>query len=121
MAQHNDLGKKGEKQAICYLKNQGYTIFDTNWRFQHLELDIIALKENTLCFVEVKTRRNKLYGEPYQALTKIKQKNIICAANQYIQINNIDYDIRFDLITIISSTAEAELIHYKNVFIPFSF
>ena len=64
MAQHNDLGKKGEQLAIDYLVKKGYTILDKNWRFQKAEVDIIAQKEETLAVVEVKTRSSIDFGSP---------------------------------------------------------
>ena len=120
MAKHNELGRKGESEAVLYLRQQGYQILITNWRFKHLEIDIIAMKNSTICFIEVKTRRNNLFAEPQQALTRAKQKNILIAANQYIQENKIDNPIRFDLITIIQQTPPL-LTHYKEVFVPFIF
>ena len=120
MAIHNELGRKGEKEAISYLEKQDYTIIATNWRFRHLEVDIIAQKGHVVCFVEVKTRRNTRFGEPYQAFTKSKQKNILIAANHYIRRHQINLDIRFDLITIVQSNPP-QLTHYEEVFVPFIF
>lgn len=120
MAKHNILGQKGEEKAKLYLESHGYQIIELNWTYRHLEIDIIALKSNTLCFIEVKTRENKLYGEPYQAFTLKKQKNILVAASHYIKSHKIDFEIRFDLITIITSQP-TEFIHYEDVIRPFIF
>lgn len=120
MAKHNILGQKGEEVAKLYLQKHGYLIIETNWTFRHLEIDIIAREADTLCFIEVKTRQNKLYGEPYQAFTLKKQKNILVAASHYIKSRKIDLDIRFDLITIITCEP-TEFIHYQDVLRPFIF
>lgn len=121
MAKHNILGEKGECLAQDYLINKGYQVLATNWRFKKLEIDIIACKSDMVCFVEVKTRRNQLFGEPEQALTLQKQKNILLAAQEFIDSKQIDTGIRFDLITVIISKYEQKLVHYKDVFQPFLF
>ena len=120
MAKHNIIGKDGEKLALTYLEKENYTIIETNWRYKHLEIDIITIKESVLCFIEVKTRSSSNYGEPYLALTKSKQKNILLAANHYIEKNQIDLEIRFDLITI-TVNKNPPLVHYKSIFEPFQF
>ena len=73
-----ELGNEGEMMARDYLLQQGYAIVDTNWQFGHLEIDIIALKDNILVFVEVKTRSSLTVLEPQMAVNRQKQKNIQC-------------------------------------------
>lgn len=123
MALHNVLGQKGEQKALNLLIRKGYTICHTNWRIGHLELDIIARKKDVLCFIEVKSRKNLRYGEPYIALTRKKQQNILLAAQAYIDKYNIDYAIRFDLISIVAhdNTGHCKIDHFKDVFTPFQF
>ena len=55
MAFHNLLGEEGEKIAVRYLKSKGYIVYQTNWRFGKLEIDIIAEDGQELVFIEVKT------------------------------------------------------------------
>ena len=62
MAEHNELGKLGEELAVDFLIEKGYDILETNWTFQKAEVDIIALKENILAVVEVKTRSSVDFG-----------------------------------------------------------
>ncbi|MET0945038.1 MAG: YraN family protein, partial [Flavobacterium sp.] len=62
MAEHNELGKEGEKLAAKYLQENGYEILDRNWTFQKAEIDIIAQKDNYLAIVEVKTRSSLDFG-----------------------------------------------------------
>lgn len=63
MASHNELGKWGEDVAADYLLRQGYTILERDWKSGHRDLDIIALDGDTVVFVEVKTRRNRLFTD----------------------------------------------------------
>ena len=64
MAEHNELGKKGEELAVEYLRENGYKILDRNWVFQKAEIDIIAQKDNFLAVIEVKTRSSTDFGLP---------------------------------------------------------
>lgn len=68
MAAHNALGKAGEDAAMAYLERNGYTIRHRNWRKNRLELDIVAVKDEQLIVVEVKTRSNTDYVEPQDAV-----------------------------------------------------
>ena len=56
MAQHNQLGKKGEELAVQYLQEKGYTILAINWQEHKFEIDIVAQHKHEMVFVEVKTR-----------------------------------------------------------------
>ena len=64
MAQHNELGKKGEEMAVAHLLASGYEIVARNFIYQKAEVDIIARKENFLAVVEVKTRSTPDFGDP---------------------------------------------------------
>lgn len=117
MAEHNITGKKGEEMAADFLASNGYEILETNWRFMHLEADIIAKKEKTLVIAEVKTRKSSYFGEPESFVTKQKQKNLIKAANGYIERNNIDLEVRFDIVSIVLNDSTA-VKHIEDAFYP---
>ena len=91
MALHNELGKWGEDVAADYLQRQGYTIIERNWKSGHRDLDIIALDGNTLVFVEVKTRRNRIFTDPETAVDYQKIVNLQHAANHYVKYKHILY------------------------------
>jgi len=118
MAQHNELGKKGEGIALVHLRNEGYLIRETNWRFGKDEVDIIAEKDNTIIFVEVKTRSTDYFGLPQDAVTKKKQKFIIRAADAYIQKNEIDLEARYDIIAVIKPDSLHKIDHIIDAFYP---
>jgi len=117
MAEHIDTGKKGENIAVEYLKNKGYAIYEQNWRHHHLEIDIIAAKNNELVIAEVKCRTGNPMVEPYLAVTRNKQNMLINAANAYITKNNINLDTRFDVIAI-TLGKETKIEHIENAFYP---
>ena len=109
MAQHNELGKKGEQLAIDYLVEKGYTILDKNWRFQKAEIDIIAQKENTLAVVEVKTRSSDYFGNPQDFVNPKKIQLSVSAINEYVISKDLNVDVRFDIIAIIKTEKETKI------------
>lgn len=118
MPNNIEKGSAGEQLAISHLLKNGYTILEKNWRFKHLEIDIIASINNTLVIIEVKLRANDNYGKPEDFVTKSKQKNLIRAANFYIQENNINCETRFDIISIIQNSTELKIEHLVDAFYP---
>ena len=119
MAQHNELGKKGEEIAQDYLLRKGYKILETNWQYRYAEIDIIALIKDTLVVVEVKTRTSEAYGKPEMFVNKKKIKLLIEAVNHYVQQQDFDFEIRFDIISIIKNQYKEELEHFENAFFWF--
>ena len=117
MAEHNDTGAKGEELAGTYLKNKGYSILETNWRFRNLEADIIASIDQTIVIAEVKTRKSNYFGEPETFVDKQKQKNLRKAANEYIERNNLDKEVRFDIISIVMGNNQMKINHIEDAFL----
>ena len=118
MAEHNDLGNIGEEIAAKYLIDKGYEILERNWRNRHKEIDIIAKDGNELVIVEVKTRKSNDYGDPDMAVTKRKQSLLIAASNAYIFRNKLDFDTRFDIISIILNSENPNIEHIEDAFLP---
>ncbi|MDR2038388.1 MAG: YraN family protein [Bacteroidales bacterium] len=117
MAEHNETGKKGEDIATVYLTENGYRILERNWRYQHLEIDIIAAKGNELVIAEVKCRTGNPVAEPYVSVTRRKQHQLIKAAGMYIQENEMEMEVRFDVISIIIGN-QTIIEHIENAFYP---
>ena len=119
MSKHNDLGVKGEKIAQSYLKNNNYLILETNWRHGRAEIDIICKKEGILVFVEVKTRTSDYFGKPEEFVTKKKERLMFHAANEYMELVNHLWEIRFDIISIlIDNSGNVDLNHFQDAFFP---
>lgn len=118
MAEHNVLGKQGEKAATNFLINKGYEILDKNWHFGHLELDIIAKKNNIVSIVEVKTRATAEISQPEEAVTIGKIKRIVRAADAYVIQNKIEEEIRFDIITAVGFKNHFKISHIEDAFYP---
>ena len=117
MAAHNELGKWGEDTAADYLQRNGYTIVERDWKSGHRDLDIIAQDEDgTVVFVEVKTRRNRLFGDPEEAVDYRKLHSLQMAINHYIKYRHINGDSRLDIITVVGIVGrEPEIEHIKDV------
>lgn len=100
-----DIGKRGEAAACRYLKKNGYKILEQNYSkaFGKTigEIDIIAKKDEFLCFVEVKTRQSTAFGLPCEFVTRSKQQKIIRTAYTYITEKHYDGAIRFDVVEVL--------------------
>jgi len=119
MAAHNELGIEGEKIAVSHLTKKGYTILETNYRFQKAEVDIIAQKGTTLAVVEVKTRTSADFGNPEEFVSKKKIRLLVKAIDHYIDENNLDVEVRFDVIAILLQKNSTEINHIKDAFYHF--
>ena len=118
MADHTDLGIKGEEMAAEHLLSKGYKILDRNWRFGKEEVDIIAQQDGWLVIVEVKTRNSDYFGEPQESVSKTKQNHLIRAAHAYVEKKDLDLEVRFDVIGIILNKREQSLKHIEDAFQP---
>ncbi len=119
MAQHNELGKKGEQLALELLEKKGYTILDKNWRYQKAEVDIIAQKGNTLAIVEVKTRSGTDFGSPQDFVKPKKIKLLVAAIDEYVTSKDLDVEVRFDIIAIIKNGGSFSIEHFEDAFYHF--
>lgn len=101
-----NMGLWGENKAVEFLKVKNYTILARNYHSRFGEIDIIARKQNTIIFVEVKTRKNTAFGFPAEFVDYQKQQKIMKPAQLYINDNfNAEFDYRFDII---------EVFHYDD-------
>ena len=119
MAVHNDTGTQGEVIAKQHLEENGYEILEVNWRYRRAEVDLIALKESTLIFAEVKTRTGNSYGEPEDFVTYEKQGRLEYAAGEYIYKSGHNDEIRFDIISILfDKFGNYKIHHIEDAFWP---
>ncbi len=97
------IGTEGEKIAVEFLTENGFTILKTNYRVGRIgEIDIIAREGEYICFIEVKTRKSCSFGNPSESVTFKKQEKIKLLASIYLtNTGNIDERIRFDIVEIL--------------------
>ena len=119
MAEHYELGNKGEQLAVNYLINKGYKIVERNWRFQKAEIDIIATKDKILISVEVKTRSTNDFGNPQDFVTPKKIKLMVSAMNEYILNKDLDIELRLDIVAITKDKSSFDIQHFKDAFLYF--
>lgn len=119
MAEHNELGKLGEELAVEFLQKNGYDILETNWVFQKAEIDIIAQKNTILAIVEVKTRSSIDFGLPQDFVKPKKIQLLVKAVNEYVISNDLDVEVRFDIIAIHKEGKNYKIEHIEDAFFHF--
>ena len=119
MAQHNDLGNNGEQIAVEFLKKKKYNILKTNYRYLRHEVDIIAQFGNELVAVEVKTRSTRDFGNPQDFVKPSQIKSIVTAVDAFMEQQNLDLEVRFDIIAILHVKGKFELEHIEDAFYGF--
>ena len=96
-----ELGQLGEKLTCDFLREKGYQILSQNYRTRGGEIDIVAKEGETIVFVEVKTRLNRTFGYPEEAIDARKQHKLAMTAECYLREHNLyDADYRIDAIGI---------------------
>ena len=94
-------GDKGEDLAVKYLEENGYLILERKWRYGKSKIDIIVMKNETVAFVEVKTRLSEDYGRGRESVTAAKRQRIRWCAEYYLSHTRWVYDtVDFQVIEI---------------------
>ncbi|AJR02768.1 YraN family protein [Siansivirga zeaxanthinifaciens] len=119
MASHNELGKIGEQLAVDHLIKKGYEILETNYRFGKAEVDIIAKLNDTLAVIEVKTRSSLDFGNPEDFVKPKQIQRLVKAVDDYIEVNDLDLEVRFDIIAIVKTGNKFVIEHLENAFYHF--
>lgn len=114
-------GRRGEELAVNYLKSKGFQIFHTNWRAGHKELDIVAGKDGTIHFIEVRSRSRGSIVSPEQTVDRSKQRMVMAAARIYMARYNIRAEARFDVMALVFGPEGTEGSDYELKYIPDAF
>lgn len=105
--------------AHDYIVGHGMKVLDKNWRYKRAEIDLIAMEGKTLVFFEVKTRAKADFGPPEAMVNKRKQRLLIDAALSYMRSIGHEWEIRFDIISILGSPgSKFEISHFRDAFFP---
>ncbi|NJC26717.1 YraN family protein [Neolewinella antarctica] len=119
MKDTQETGQIGEAIAEGYLLEKGFRIVTTGYRYKRAEIDIIAAKEESLYFVEVKTRRGFGHGHPTLSVTDRKEQLLARAAANYMYETNHEWAFRFDVISILLyKDGNYDLEHLEDAFFP---
>ncbi|MCG6537669.1 MAG: YraN family protein [Syntrophales bacterium LBB04] len=110
-------GKRGEEIAIRHLETLGYRIMERNYRCPLGEIDIVARDGDAIVFVEVKSRRTELFGDPELAVGKAKQKKLSLLALYYLTQKHYPLvDARFDVVAVKMLPDRTEIRLIRNAF-----
>ena len=116
---NQEIGNIGENAAANLLIEKGYTILNRNYHAGHLEVDIIALKDDVVAFVEVKTRAVNDIVSPQESVNYRKQNYIANAANSYMQRFKRTEEARLDVIIVLHKNGTVvEVDHIENAYYP---
>ncbi|KPK97680.1 MAG: hypothetical protein AMJ95_07760 [Omnitrophica WOR_2 bacterium SM23_72] len=111
------LGQRGENSAAGFLKENGYKILLKNFKTRLGEIDIIGMDQDTYCFIEVKTRNSLRCGQPQEAVSLFKQRQMSRAALLFLKENQLlDAKARFDVVSIIYCDNAPKFDLIKNAF-----
>lgn len=118
MLNKREIGTIGESLAENHLVSAGHLILERNWRYSRAEIDLISRHSEILVFTEVKTRTYEFYGSPEDSVTKGKEALIMDAAQRYMEKIDHDWEVRFDIISIIvdKSGKMKRLEHFEDAF-----
>jgi len=113
-----EVGNEGEEIAAAYLESKGWIIIDRNYFFGKAEIDIVAYDQESIVFVEVKTRSSTFFGRPEEFVTNTKEENIRKAAEAWAYERKMETALfRFDIIAIVQKGNDApEITHFEDAF-----
>ncbi len=115
------FGNQGERTAARYLRRHGFRILSRQWWTRWGEFDLIALDDQTIVFIEVKTRRTKSLGHPAEAVTREKQRRMTRQALVFLKRKGwLERRARFDVVSIVwpVGTRSPEIQHFRSAFEP---
>ncbi len=115
-SKHLQLGAWGENIACRHLQKLGYILLYRNWRSKKLEIDIIAYHNGLIVIIEVKTRSNNNYGEPISSISKNKEENLRSGALRFLESQELEMELRFDVISIVGNKDQHRLSHIEQAF-----
>jgi putative endonuclease len=115
------IGTAGEDAAAAYLESEGYTLLHRNWRCRSGEIDIVAGFEETIVFIEVRTRTSEgRFGTAAESVDMRKQLQVRSTAQVYLHtLKRFGYAVRFDVIALVlerESGGIKDLKHIKAAF-----
>lgn len=115
---NREWGKQAETIAAEYLRSHGYIIRERNWRVGNsIEIDIIAEKDNTIIFVEVKARKGD-FQQADDAVNTPKRNKMIKGGDIYLRSLPHLFQYRLDIITLTGTPENYEIKHLEDAFLP---
>ncbi len=117
MAAHNEFGKAGEQMAADWLELQGFQIVCRNWRYRRYEVDIIASRDRTLHFIEVKSRHDDLFGKPRRLGKPEKGRHLLSAGEAFQDKHPEWTSVQYDIVSILlTADGKPDLFFIEDVY-----
>ena len=114
---NKDTGNRGENIAAEFLLSRNYVLLERNWRYRYWEIDLIVSKDDTLHFIEVKTRTSEQYGKPEESISPQKMSALKKAAAAYLDQHSQWKKIQFDVVAILLEySAAKEIFMIEDVY-----
>jgi putative endonuclease len=116
-AARQTLGRIGERVAARWLRRRGWRVLAHRFRNGHRDLDLVVERDGTVAFVEVKTRRRTAFGDPIEAVSWRKQRELIRSAKVWSdRFGPPGAAYRFDVVGVIVVGVDARVRHVENAF-----
>ncbi len=109
-------GNEGEQLAADFLAQKGFEIVERNYRYKRSEIDVIARIDNSLIFIEVKTRSSSDFGHPEEFVDSRKRKKILEGAEHYLYETDWKGNVRYDIVSVRLQNGKAEVVHFEDAF-----
>jgi putative endonuclease len=111
------FGELGERIAERWLRRRGWRIVQRRFRSGHRDIDLVAERDGTVAFVEVKARKGAEFGGPVQAVNYRKRKQLERSAMVWIDRHGQEAEsYRFDVVGVLLNGAEVRICHVENAF-----
>lgn len=119
------LGALGERIAARWLLRDGWQVVDRRWRSGRRDLDLVAIRDNVVAFVEVKTRRTTWSGGPVEAVNWRKQRELTRSAQAWLDQRGVlmapdDAVFRFDIVGVVACRERVGVRHVEGAFPAFA-
>ncbi|AKF81846.1 YraN family protein [Myxococcus sp. MISCRS1] len=112
-----EYGDEAEAAAVRYLEERGWRVRARNWLCRYGELDVVAEREELLCFVEVRMRSTAVWGDPAHTVSFAKQRRVVKAALHYLFAHELQGRMmRFDVIAVVGRGERATVEHIPGAF-----
>lgn len=117
MPHHVEFGRQGEELAAQWLTQQGFSILQRNWRHGRYEVDIIAGRSGILHFIEVKSRRSRVYGYPEESVGRKKLHHVMLGAAGWLHRWPAYLRVQYDVLAIILNKGSVpEYVLFEDVY-----
>lgn len=116
MADFHEFGKQAESYVVEKYRKKDYEILETNWYFNHAEVDIIAFKNDELIIIEVKARSYDSVAPPEASVTRKKKRLLVTAAQEYVTRKNLNCSVRFDVVSVIKENQRLKAHYFLDAF-----